>query len=93
MSGLVIPGIIGDGQEMTGKNLEIFNEASPTASSFRTAGLTLPGRDMTERWYTAISPYLDGISGGEQLIEDLINQAHDQAKGENANGSTPCSHG
>jgi hypothetical protein len=27
---------------------------------------------------------LDGISGGEQLIVDLISQAQDQAKGENA---------
>jgi len=84
LSGLVIPGIIGDGQEITGKNLEIFNDGITDGIIVPDRGLTLPGRDMTERWYTAISPYLDGISGAEQLITDLIGQAQDQAKGENA---------
>jgi len=84
LSGLVIPGIIGDGQEITGKNLEIFNDGIADGIIVPDRGLTLPGRDMTERWYTATSPYLDGISGGEQLIADLIGQAQDQAKGENA---------
>jgi single-stranded-DNA-specific exonuclease len=46
-------------------------------------GLTLPGRDMTEKWYMATSPYLDGISGTEQVIADFIEQSRDQAKGEN----------
>lgn len=80
LSGLVIPGIIGDGQEITGKNLEIFNDGITDGIIVPDRGLTLPGRDMTERWYTATSPYLDGISGGEQLIADLIDQAQDQAK-------------
>ncbi len=66
LSGLVIPGIIGDGQEITGKNLGIFNDGITDGIIVPDRGLTLPGRDMTERWYTAISPYLDGISGGEQ---------------------------
>ena len=39
----------------------------------------LPGRDMTERWYMATSPYLEAISGEEPVIAELI----DQAKGEN----------
>ena len=84
LSGLVIPGIIGDGQEMTGKNLEIFNDGIAEGIIVPDRGLTLPGRDMTERWYTATSPYLDGISGGEQIIADLMEQARDLAKGENA---------
>ena len=84
LSGLVIPGIIGDGQEMTGKNLEIFNDGIAEGIIVPDRGITLPGRDMTERWYIAISPYLDGISGGEQLIEEIISQAKGHAKGENA---------
>jgi single-stranded-DNA-specific exonuclease len=83
LAGLVIPGIIGDGQEIAGKNLEIFNDGITDGIIVPDRGITLPGRDMAERWYMATSPYLEGISGTEQLIADLINQAHDQAKGEN----------
>ena len=68
---------------MTGKNLEIFNEAITDGIIVPDRGLTLPGRDMTERWYMATSPYLDGISGAEQTIADFIEQSQDQAKGEN----------
>ncbi len=82
LAGLVIPGIIGDGQEMTGKNLEIFNEGITDGIIVPDRGITLPGRDMTERWYIATSPYLDGISGTEQTIADIIEQARDQAKGQ-----------
>jgi len=83
LAGLVIPGIIGDGQEMTGKNLEIFNEGITDGIIVPDRGITLPGRDMTERFYIAISPYLDGISGTEQTIADIIEHAQDQAKGQN----------
>ncbi|MHB8163164.1 MAG: DHHA1 domain-containing protein [Methanoregula sp.] len=75
LAGLVIPGIIGDGQEMVGKNLEIFNEAITNGIIVPDRGLTLPGRDMTERFYTAISPYLEGVSGTEELVSTLINQS------------------
>ncbi len=66
LAGLVIPGIIGDGQEITGKNLEIFNDGIANGIIVPDRGITLPGRDMAERWYMATSPYLDGISGGER---------------------------
>ena len=79
LAGLVIPGIIGDGQEIAGKNLEIFNEGVGNGIVVPTRGLMLPGRDMTERWYIATSPYLGGISGDEAVIANLI----DDAKGEN----------
>ena len=84
LAGLVMLGIIGDSQEMKGKNLEIFNGAitDGIVVPYRAAS-TLPGRDMTEKWYMATSPYLDGISGTEQVIADFIEQSHDQAKGEN----------
>ena len=83
LAGLVLPGILGDGQEITGKNLEIFNDGIANGIIVPDRGITLPGRDMTERWYMATSPYLDGISGGEQLVEDLIQEAQDQTRGEN----------
>jgi hypothetical protein len=83
LAGLVICGIIGDGQEMAGKNLEIFNEAIANGIIVPDRGITLPGRDMTERWYTATSPYLDGISGQEQHITDLVERAQDKATGSN----------
>jgi hypothetical protein len=75
LAGLVIPGILGDGQEMKGKNLEIFNEAITNGIIVPDRGLTLPGRDMTERFYTAISPYLEGVSGSEELVSALISQS------------------
>jgi hypothetical protein len=83
LAGLVIPGIIGDGQEMAGKNLEIFNEGIANGIIVPDRGLKLPGRDMTERWYMATSPYLEGISGAEPVIAGILDQARDQAKGQN----------
>lgn len=82
LAGLVIPGIIGDGQEIAGKNLEIFNEAVANGVIVPDRGLKLPGRDMIERWYTATHPYLSGISGSEQLIADMIDESRDQTKGD-----------
>lgn len=83
LAGLVICGIIGDGQEIAGKNLDIFNDAIANGIIVPDRGITLPGRDMTERWYTATSPYLDGISGQEQHVADLIDRAQDRATGSN----------
>lgn len=77
LAGLVIPGILGDGQAFIGKNLEIFNEAIANGIIVPDRGLLLPGRDMTERWYMATSPYLDGVSGNEPLIADILDAAHD----------------
>jgi len=79
LAGLVIPGIIGDDQEIRGKNLEIANESIGNGIVLPARGLTLPGRDMTERWYIATNPYLSGISGEETVIADLL----DEANGEN----------
>jgi hypothetical protein len=77
LAGLVIPGVLGDGQEFVGKNLEIFNEAIANGIIVPARGLLLPGRDMTERWYLATSPYLEGISGNEPLITGILEAAHD----------------
>ncbi len=77
LAGLVIPGILGDGQEFVGKNLEIFNDAVANGIIVPDRGLLVPGRDMTERWYMATSPYLEGISGNETRIAEIIDTAHD----------------
>lgn len=77
LAGLVIPGIIGDGQEIRGKNLAIFNEAISNGIIVPDRGLLLPGRDMVERWYTATRPYLANISGNEQIVTDFVEQAKD----------------
>jgi len=84
LAGLVVCGIIGDGQEMAGKNLEIFNEAIANGVINPGRGVTLPGRDTTEAWLMATSPYLHGVSGQEQHIRELIAQAQDQKKGPDA---------
>ena len=81
LAGLVIPGILGDGQQMAGKNLEIFNEGIANGVIVPDRGITLPGRDMTERWYMAMSPYLDGISGAEERIADILGQSRDPSQG------------
>ena len=81
LAGLVIPGIIGDGQQMKGPNLEIFNEGITNGIIVPDRGITLPGRDMTERWHMATGPYLDGISGAEERIADIIGQSRDPAQG------------
>ena len=77
LAGLVIPGIIGDCQQIVGKNLEIFNEAVVNGVIVPDRGLTLPGRDMIERWYTTTNPYLAHVSGAEQLVTDFVEQAKD----------------
>jgi nanoRNase/pAp phosphatase (c-di-AMP/oligoRNAs hydrolase) len=83
LAGLVIPGILGDGQEFVGKNLEIFNEAIANGIIVPDRGLKLPGRDMTERWYMATSPYLEGVSGNEPLIAEILDAAHDSRQAGN----------
>ena len=80
LAGLVIPGIIGDGQLVKGKNLEIFNEGIANGIIEPGRGITLPGRDMTERWYMAVNPYLDRISGAEERIEAILAMSRDPAQ-------------
>jgi hypothetical protein len=38
-------------------------------------GMTLPGRDMAEKWLLATSPYLEGISGDDSAVADLLTGA------------------
>ncbi len=75
LAGLVIPGIIGDGQAFAGRNLEIFNEGVANGIIVPDRGITLAGRDMAERWKLATRPYLDGLSGDDSAVADLLTGA------------------
>jgi single-stranded-DNA-specific exonuclease len=75
LAGLVMLGIIGDDQELTGPNLEIFNEAVAQALITPGRGCLLPGRDLHERLLYAMHPYLHLISGDEMAVADLIESA------------------
>ncbi len=75
LAGLAILGVMGDGQVLSGKNLEIFNEAVGNGIMAPNRGLRLPGRDMPERFTMAINPYLDGISGNGDEVAAIIAQS------------------
>jgi len=75
LAGLVMLGIIGDGQELSGTNLEIFNEGVANGIISPGRGMRLTGRDTPEQLYLTLHPYLDGISGEEGLGGDLIDMS------------------
>ncbi len=75
LAGLVMPGIIGDRQELAGENLRIFNEAVAEGIIAGERGLRLPGRDPAEQLLTAIHPYCDGVSGNETVVESIIQES------------------
>ncbi|MGB8219781.1 MAG: DHHA1 domain-containing protein [Methanoregula sp.] len=75
LAGLVMPGIIGDGQAFAGRNLEIFNEGVANGIIVPDRGMTLAGRDMAEKWLLATYPYLEGISGDDSAVADLLTGA------------------
>jgi single-stranded DNA-specific DHH superfamily exonuclease len=75
LAGLALLGIMGDHQALTGRNLEIFNEGVGNGIINPNRGLRLAGRDMPEKWLTAINPYLDGISGDENAVNAIMTLA------------------
>lgn len=75
LSSLVMLGIIGDGQTLTGPNLTIFNEAVAEGIINPGRGYLLPGRDEHERLYAALNPYLHQVSGDEMAVADLLESA------------------
>ncbi|MEI6840458.1 MAG: DHH family phosphoesterase [Methanomicrobiales archaeon] len=74
LAGLAVTGFVGDGQELAGKNLEIFNEAVANRIITPGRGLHLPGRDTPERLYMSINPYLPGISGNQPAVEAILDK-------------------
>ena len=74
LAGLVLTGIMGDGQQLTGKNLDICLEGMGNGVIAKKRGIRLAGRDIAEQLTLATDPYLPGISGKEQEITDLISR-------------------
>ncbi|HZD42651.1 MAG TPA: DHH family phosphoesterase, partial [Methanomicrobiales archaeon] len=66
LAGLVLLGILGDGQEMVGMNREIVNEGIANGFITPARGFMVPGRDAVEQLSHAINPYLVGISGNPE---------------------------
>jgi hypothetical protein len=75
LAGLALLGIMGDHQALGGRNLEIFNDGVGNGIINPNRGLRLAGRDMREKWFMAINPYLDGISGDEIAVDAIMTQA------------------
>ncbi len=72
LAGLVLLGILGDGQDIAGKNREIVNEAMAESVITHGKGCRLPGRDLHEKLLCSSHPYLHNISGDEMAVADLI---------------------
>jgi len=80
LAGLAMLGMIGDRQELSGANLEIFNDGVANGIITVKRGVRLAGRDLPEKLLTAITPVLDGISGDEAAALALAG-----VKGEDGN--------
>jgi len=74
LAGLVLTGIIGDGQRLAGKNQDIYLEGMGNGIISKKRGIRLPGRDLAEQLVLATNPYLPGISGSETETTSLISQ-------------------
>lgn len=88
LAGLVLPGIIGDGQKISGKNQDIYLEAIANGIVTKKRGINLPGRSPEEQVLFATEPFLKGISGSEENSKRLIEQVSD---GETLSLDTLCS--
>jgi single-stranded-DNA-specific exonuclease len=75
LAGLVMLGIIGDDQDIAGINREIFHEAIAESIISPGRGCRLVGRNLHERLFCAIHPYLHQISGDEIAVADLIESS------------------
>ena len=62
-------------RRLPGRNLEIFNEGVANGIIVPDRGMTLAGRDMAEKWLLATCPYLEGISGDDSAVADLLTGA------------------
>ena len=75
LAGLVMLGVLGDGQALSGMNLSLFNDAVAQGIITPGQGFLLPGRDDHERLYGALNPYLHQVSGDEMAVADLLESA------------------
>jgi single-stranded-DNA-specific exonuclease len=75
LAGLAVLGMVGDGQEIAGKNKEIFNDGVAEGIITPGRGLHLAGRDPVERLYISTNPYLPGISGNQASVESVLDRS------------------
>ncbi len=75
LAGLAMLGMIGDGQMLTGMNLEIFNNGVANGIITVRRGIRLPGRDLPEQLLLAAGPVIDGISGDEAAAKAITGTA------------------
>lgn len=71
LAGLVMPGIIGDNQNVSGMNLKIIDEAIENNLISSGKGILLPGRTTREQIEISSLPYLPGLSGNANLAEKI----------------------
>jgi single-stranded-DNA-specific exonuclease len=74
LAGLAILGVLGDNQQVIGKNREILHESIVHQVISTRYGFLIPGRSPVERLTMAIDPYLDGFSGDEERCRALVEE-------------------
>jgi hypothetical protein len=82
LCGLVMAGILGDGQKITGKNKEICQDAIATGIIDHAYGLCLGGRTLEEKILWSTKPYFSGYSGNKENVVSLF------AKSQKRKGTT-----
>ena len=75
LCGLALLGIIGDRQNIAGKNKDIINEGIANQFIIPKRGLKLAGRNPEEKLYTAVTPYLHGVSGDKETVSEIIQKS------------------
>ena len=75
LCGLVMVGILGDGQEITGKNKETCLDAIATGIIDHVYGLRLGGRTFEEKILWSTNPYFSGYSGEKEKVASLFSKS------------------
>lgn len=83
LAGLVMVGIIGDSQKLSGMNQKIIGDAVGNNLIEVGKGVLLPGRNTREQIESAVLPYLGNLSGDKETAEKIeslcMNTASDEA--------------
>ncbi len=83
LAGLVMVGIIGDSQKLSGMNQKIIGDAVGNNLIEVGKGILLPGRTTKEQIELAVLPYLGNLSGDGETAEKIaslcMNTASDEA--------------
>ena len=83
LAGLVMVGIIGDSQKISGMNQKIIGDAVGNNLIEVGKGILLPGRTTKEQIEFAVLPYLGNLSGDGETVEKIaslcMNTASDEA--------------